>query len=390
MLDARGIAQARWLEIQPGTSPPSYAEAVDRLGATALFVKPANLGSSIGISRVGDDAQWADALAEASGYDDTLIVEAAVDGRELSVSIIGNRAEGYEVSEPSETRPHGSFLDFDDKYGSDAAMAIVPAELDPTTRRRVRELGPRVARALRVDGLVRVDLFLTPTGDLLVNEVNTMPGFTAESTFPRMWAASGLDFPRLVDRLLELARRRHADTGARTGARTGAHTGARAGSAAGGITVRDATEADWARIGELTVAAYAAVPGRPSLPDYDRRLADTASRAQRLSLLVAEDGGGRVVGTVGYSLVEGTDGRVGRARQVAVDPGCKGLGIGRALMERAMLRLGEAGADEMIERTAEYMTDALAMYRALGFSRAPEWDEDQPDGPRLLAFRRRL
>ncbi len=373
VLEARGIAQTAWLGVHPGAAAPSYPEAAERLGSQVLFVKPANLGSSIGITRVTDASGWQPALTEALGFDDTVIIEAAVDGRELSVSILGNRVDGYDVSEVSETTPHGEFLDHADKYGTGAAMAQVPADIDPDLRGRVCALGPVVADALRVDGLARVDLFVTDEGALLVNEVNTMPGFTTQSTFPRMWAASGVEFPELLDRLCHLAVQQHQRS--------------RPSSA---VTVREASEADWQRIGELTVEAYASVPGRPRMAEYDRELADTAARARRDTLLVAEDGEGHMVGAVGYSLVSGSEGRVGRARQVAVATSARGQGVGRALMDEVMARLRGDGVTEMVERTAAYMSGAQALYRSAGFVRAPDRDETQADGPPLVAFRRYL
>ncbi|MEZ5383287.1 MAG: D-alanine--D-alanine ligase [Microthrixaceae bacterium] len=394
VLDARGLAQTPWLGLHPGDAVPSLADVVERLGAT-VFVKPANLGSSIGISRVADPAAWEDALEQAFGYDDTVIVEAEVEGREVSVSVLGNRSEGFLVSETSETTPNHRFLDYADKYGRGAAMAHVPAPVTPELSERVKAHGRKVARALRVDGLARVDLFLVGadsggTSTLLVNEVNTMPGFTAESTFPRMWAASGVQFPELVDRLCALALRRHGQRSVRTDPIGAATSNDATPPGPHALTIRAATEDHWVRIGELTVAAYSRVPGRPHLPDYDRELADTATRAQRLTLVVAENGRGEVVGTLGYYFVPGTNGRVGRARQIAVDPTAQGLGVGRALLEWAMARLQADGASEMLQRTAEYMQAAQALYRAAGFVRAPEWDEVQDDGPTLLGFHRYL
>ena len=385
VLDARGIAQTRWLGSYPGDPALSYDDAVDQLGSTVLYVKPANLGSSIGISRVVDAAGWDAAVSEAAGYDDTLIVEAGVAGRELSVSILGNRSDGYDVSEVSETRPHGEFLDHADKYGAGAAMAQVPADLAPALRDRVRGFAPEVAAALRVDGLARVDVFLTEDGALLVNEVNTMPGFTTESTFPRMWAASGVSFPQVLDRLCDLAVRRHERS--RMLVEADIDSGA---VGTGSVIVRTATEADWQVIGELTIAAYTAIPGRPPLTEYDSELADVAARAQECTLLVAEDADGRVVGAVGYDRMPGTDGRAGRARQVSVSPEARGRGVGRALVEEVMARLRAEGVTEMAERTADYMAGAQALYLSLGFRRAPERDEEQDDGPDLLGFHRYL
>jgi len=382
VLDARGIAQTRWLGVYPGDRVPTYDEAADRLGSTVLYIKPANLGSSIGISRVADVLGWDAAISHAASYDDTLIIEAGVEGRELSVSILGDRADGYEVSEVSETRPHGEFLDHADKYGAGAAMARVPADLGPALRERVRDSAPDVAAALRVDGLARVDVFLTEDGALLVNEVNTMPGFTTESTFPRMWAASGVAFPQVLDRLCAMAVDRHE--------RSRALIDTDIEPVGSSIRVRAATEADWRVIGELTVAAYASIPGRPRLAEYDRELADVAARADECTLLVAEDADGFVVGAVGYDRIPGTDGKVGRARQVSVSPQARGRGIGRALVEEVMARLRSEGVTEMAERTADYMAGAQALYLSLGFRRAPERDETQDDGPDLMGFHRHL
>lgn len=395
VLAARGIAQTRWFEIQPGEPVPHFGAARERLDAEVVFVKPANLGSSIGISRVDTERSWAAAVAEASSYDDTVIVEAEVAGREISVSIMGDRHDGLETSELSETSPHGAFLDHADKYGHGAAMAQIPADVGADVRRRVRALAVAVARALRVDGLARVDLFLTSDDRLLVNEVNTMPGFTAESTFPRMWAESGMSFPELLERLCELALRRHQRVRRRTDVDVPeppdiSEFAANSSDSGGHVTIRTAEPADWVAIGEVTVAAYSAVPGRPRLPDYDQALADTAERARRLTLLVAEGADGQVIGAVGFTFVDETEGRVGRARQVAVIPSARGLGVGRALITEAMTRLRAAGATEMIERTASYMSGAQTLYASLGFERAPEWDEVQADGPTLLGFHRHL
>jgi D-alanine-D-alanine ligase len=182
----------------------------ERLGLP-VFVKPARGGSSIGISRV--DA-WADldtALKTARLTDPKVLVEAAIVGREIECGVL-DRLDGGppEASVPAEVTVTAAsgFYDFETKYVTTAARFDVPAELPAVVTERVRRAAVAAFTALDCAGLARVDVFLTPAGEVVLNEVNTMPGFTQMSMFPRMWAASGLDYPELVDRLLQLALRR--------------------------------------------------------------------------------------------------------------------------------------------------------------------------------------
>jgi D-alanine-D-alanine ligase len=177
-----------------------------------VFVKPARGGSSIGISRVSDWAELADAVDEALRHDPKVLVETGVAGREVECGVLDGAAAGDppETSVPAEIRVVGDydFYDFDAKYLDDATELIVPADLPDDVTERLRDAARAAFVALDCEGLARVDFFVADDGALTVNEVNTMPGFTPSSMFPRMWAAAGVDYPALVDRLLTSALRR--------------------------------------------------------------------------------------------------------------------------------------------------------------------------------------
>ena len=187
------------------------AAARERLGLP-VFVKPARAGSSIGITRVTDWAQFPEAVAVAAAVDPKVIVEACLPGREIECGVLAARGGGLpEVSLPAEIklRPGTDWYDFAAKYLDDAVDFDVPAELTPEQTAAVQAAARRAYLALDCRGLARVDFFLgtAPDGSdlLVINEVNTMPGFTPISMFPRMWAASGVDYPELVDRLVTTA-----------------------------------------------------------------------------------------------------------------------------------------------------------------------------------------
>ena len=185
--------------------------ARERLGLP-VFVKPARAGSSIGISKVTDWAQFPDAVATAAAVDPKVIVEAAVPGREVECGVLAGRRGGVpEASAPAEIRLRSGveWYDFSAKYLDDSVDFDVPADLTPEQTAAVQETACRAYLALDCRGLARVDFFLGTAPDgtdrLVINEVNTMPGFTPISMFPRMWAASGVAYPELVDRLIDSA-----------------------------------------------------------------------------------------------------------------------------------------------------------------------------------------
>ncbi len=176
-----------------------------------MFVKPARGGSSMGITRVEDLAELAAAIEAAREHDPKVVVEAGIVGRELECGVLQDldgTPRASELGEIEVVSGH-TFYDFDAKYvDEDDVRLTTPADVPPEVRRRVQELAVEAFEVMGCEGLARVDVFLTPDGEVVVNELNTMPGFTPHSMFPRMWAASGVDYPELVDRLVQLALRR--------------------------------------------------------------------------------------------------------------------------------------------------------------------------------------
>ena len=174
-----------------------------------VFVKPANMGSSIGISRVKDAGGLAPALEVALRYDEFVVIEEAIEGRELEIGVLG--WPDLRASVPGEIKPSHDFYDFEDKYMDGAAGLEVPARLPDGVADEIGRLAVAACQALRVDCMARVDFFFDEGGrGLLINEVNTIPGFTPISMYPRMWAASGVPYNELVDELVDQALRRAA------------------------------------------------------------------------------------------------------------------------------------------------------------------------------------
>lgn len=173
-----------------------------------LFVKPANQGSSVGVSKVRDRRQFDEALALAFAYDHKVLVEAAIEGREIECAVLGN--DEPQASLCGEIVVHDDFYAYDTKYiREDGAEVVAPAVIDDAACERIRAVALRAFRALECAGLARVDVFLTPAGEVVVNEVNTLPGFTRISMYPKLWQASGIEYGDLVTRLIELAMERH-------------------------------------------------------------------------------------------------------------------------------------------------------------------------------------
>jgi D-alanine-D-alanine ligase len=173
-----------------------------------MFVKPANLGSSVGISKAKDRRQLIAAIALAEQYDRKIIVERGIIGRELECSVLGNEAPV--ASLPCEILPSREFYDYDDKYLLDQAKTQLPADLPADKTDELRRLAVECYRAVECEGMGRVDFLLeNATGNLYINEINTIPGFTSISMYPKMWEHSGIPFAVLIDRLIELALDRH-------------------------------------------------------------------------------------------------------------------------------------------------------------------------------------
>jgi D-alanine-D-alanine ligase len=174
-----------------------------------VFVKPANLGSSVGISKAHNCAELEAALQLAAKYDRKLIVERGIEGREFECSVLGN--EKPVASVPCEILPSREFYDYEDKYLLDKAAFRLPPDLAEEQVEEIRRLAVECYRAVDCEGMARVDFLLeSATGRHYINEINTIPGFTSISMYPKMWEHSGLEYPRLIDRLIELALERHA------------------------------------------------------------------------------------------------------------------------------------------------------------------------------------
>jgi D-alanine-D-alanine ligase len=178
-----------------------------------VFVKPANLGSSVGVHKVKEPSGLNAALEDAFNYDRKVLVEAAVNAREIEVSVLENLEAGAEplVSVPGEIQPAHEFYSYEAKYLDEKGAAlIIPAKLDPEETKRAQEIGRKVFTALECEGMARVDLFLErSSGEFFFNELNTIPGFTSISMYPKLWEASGISYQELLSKLVDLAISRH-------------------------------------------------------------------------------------------------------------------------------------------------------------------------------------
>jgi D-alanine-D-alanine ligase len=184
-------------------------EAICQRFPFPVFVKPANLGSSVGISKVHNCAELEPAMRLAAEFDRKIIVERGIEGRELECAVLGN--DDPVASLPCEILPSKEFYDYEDKYLLDRAQFRLPAELTAEQTAELRRLAVACYRAVECEGMARVDFLLeSATGKLYINEINTIPGFTSISMYPKMWEQTGMPFSALLDRLIELALERHA------------------------------------------------------------------------------------------------------------------------------------------------------------------------------------
>jgi D-alanine-D-alanine ligase len=207
LLREAGLPVPRFHVVRAGRTGGDLMDVLQDLGLP-VFVKPANLGSSVGIRKVKRAEELRPALEEALRYDTKALVEEAVAGREIECAVLGNGEP--EASVCGEIIPRHEFYSYDAKYiDENGALLKIPAELDPDVADRIRALAVRAFNVLECSGMGRVDFFLKPDGAALVNEINTLPGFTRISMYPKLWEATGLPYPRLLDRLIELALERH-------------------------------------------------------------------------------------------------------------------------------------------------------------------------------------
>jgi D-alanine-D-alanine ligase len=207
LIAAAGLPQARYMAVRETELDDQMADRVETDLGWPVFVKPANMGSSIGISRVDGPADLDAALALVLRFDEFLIIEEAVQGRELEIGILG--WPDLRASVPGEVIPSREFYDFEDKYLAGRARLEVPAQLPAGVAEEMGRLAVAACGAVRVDSMARVDFFFEPEGrGLLINEINTIPGFTPISMYPRMWQASGVAYPDLIAELVAQALRR--------------------------------------------------------------------------------------------------------------------------------------------------------------------------------------
>ncbi len=207
ILESRGIPVGPWMSIlrdEYETDPAGVVERISARLSFPLFVKPANGGSSVGVSRVAEPLAAPAALDHAFACDRKVVVETGIDAREIECAVLGN--DRPEASIPGEIVPSREFYDYAAKYVDGTSELRIPAPLPPSTIHAVRRLAVEVFRALSLEGMARVDFFVERgTERVFANEANTLPGFTPISMYPKLWEASGLSYPELLDRLIRLA-----------------------------------------------------------------------------------------------------------------------------------------------------------------------------------------
>jgi D-alanine-D-alanine ligase len=203
-VDYVSFIKSEWAKAQE----EAYARVEEQLGYPC-FVKPANLGSSVGISKCINRAELEAAFAEAFQFDRKVIIEEGVVAREVEIAVLGN--DEPECSVAGEIVPKKDFYDYKAKYEDGDTALIIPADITEEEYVQLKEMAVRAFKALDCSGLVRADFFLTKDGKAFINEVNTMPGFTPFSMFPLLWKHTGTEYPQLIERLVKLAQERHAE-----------------------------------------------------------------------------------------------------------------------------------------------------------------------------------
>lgn len=220
LLRDAGVPIARFITLTRATAAQRSFESLTAELGQPLFVKPANSGSSVGVSKVNSPADWDKARELALRFDHKLLVEEFIRGREVEVAVLGN--EEPIASVPGEIIPTHEFYSYEAKYLDENGAALrIPAEVSPELAARLQSLAIQTFQVLGCAGMARVDFFVTADGRAFVNEINTLPGFTQVSMYPKLWAASGLPYAALIERLIDLAIARHrADRGLQTDLQT--------------------------------------------------------------------------------------------------------------------------------------------------------------------------
>jgi D-alanine-D-alanine ligase len=215
MFVAAGLPIGRFLAVRDDQDLDAFATRVEQDLKYPAFVKPSNMGSSVGVSKVRDRAQLLAAIELALSYDETAVAEEFVPGREVEVGVLGDRPPVASV--PGEVIPAADFYDYADKYENGKAELVIPAELAAEQVAEVQALAVRAFEACSCEAMARVDFFLRGDGGFVVNELNTIPGFTPISMYPKLWEASGVPYAELLDRLIDLAIARAERRAARRG-----------------------------------------------------------------------------------------------------------------------------------------------------------------------------
>jgi D-alanine-D-alanine ligase len=201
-----GLPIGKFKSLKSHEKAPSFSEMASALGLP-IFIKPANMGSSVGVSKVHNEEEYHTALSEAFKFDTKAILEEFIPGRELECSVLGN--EEPEASIPGEVISTHEFYSYDAKYIDEKGATLeIPAKLPPETVKQIQDLAIKAFKTLECEGLGRVDFFLKPSGEVIINEINTMPGFTRISMYPKLWEAGGISYSKLIDTLIQLAVKR--------------------------------------------------------------------------------------------------------------------------------------------------------------------------------------
>jgi D-alanine-D-alanine ligase len=208
LLRDAGIAIADFMVVHEShRTEIDFSEVEKKLGMPC-FIKPANLGSSVGIRKVTDASSFDEAMANAFQYDRKILIEKTIVGREIECAVLGN--EQPIASIPGEIIPKHAFYSYEAKYlDAQGAVLEIPAKLDPAVRKEIQQIAVKSFKILCCEGMARVDMFLSRDAHIYVNEINTIPGFTKISMYPKLWEASGISYSQLIDRLIELAIDRH-------------------------------------------------------------------------------------------------------------------------------------------------------------------------------------
>ncbi|MFA5048879.1 MAG: D-alanine--D-alanine ligase [Patescibacteria group bacterium] len=203
LLRDAGLPIGKFVALKAGEPIPAHEEIKNKLGAI-FFIKPANAGSSVGVSKAHNEAEYLTGVGSAFNYDVKVVLEEYIDGREIECSVLGN--DQPIASIPGEVITKHEFYSYEAKYlDENGAILKIPAELSAETIKQIQDLAVKTFLALSAEGLGRVDFFLKESGEVIINEINTIPGFTKISMYPKLWEASGISYAELIDRLIQLA-----------------------------------------------------------------------------------------------------------------------------------------------------------------------------------------